>query len=85
MPATSLGAPLATVEQLGENIFFGNAADAPANHSYYLLFNDLSNSWIEFVFSSMYFLCNPSTHSISGLAAGDAWEQLKVRLKMTIH
>jgi len=40
-PATCLEAPRITVEQSGKNIiFFGNAAGAPGNHSYYLLFND---------------------------------------------
>jgi len=40
-PATSLGAPRITVEQSGKNnISFGNAAGAPGNHSYYILFND---------------------------------------------
>jgi hypothetical protein len=39
-PATSLGAPRITVDQSGKNIFFGNAAGAPGNHSYYLSFND---------------------------------------------
>jgi hypothetical protein len=39
-PATSLGAPRITVEQSRKNIFFGNAAGAPGNHSYYLSFND---------------------------------------------
>ena len=39
-PATSLRAPRITLEQCGpNNIFFGNAAGAPGNHSYYLLFN----------------------------------------------
>ena len=36
--------------------FFGNAAGAPGNHSYYLSFNDFQNLCIQFVFSSMY-LC----------------------------
>jgi len=40
MPATTLGAPRITVEQSGKNIFFGNAAGAPGNHSYYSSFND---------------------------------------------
>jgi len=41
VPAASLEAPQITVEQSGKNnIFFGNAAGAPGNHSYYLLFND---------------------------------------------
>jgi len=40
VPATSLGAPRITVEQSGKNIFFGNAAGGPGNHSYYLSFND---------------------------------------------
>jgi len=40
-PATSLGAPRITAELSGrKNTFFGNAAGAPGNHSYYLLFND---------------------------------------------
>jgi len=39
--ATCLGAPRITVEQSGKNnIFFGNAAGAPGNHSYYQSFND---------------------------------------------
>jgi len=39
--ATCLEAPRITVEQFGKNnIFFGNAAGAPGNHSYYLSFND---------------------------------------------
>jgi hypothetical protein len=56
-PATSLGAPRITLEQSGRNNnFFGNTAGAPGNHSYYLSFNDVYNSCIQFVFSSMY-LC----------------------------
>jgi len=39
-PATSLGAPRIIVEQSRKTIFFGNAAGAPGNHSYYLSFND---------------------------------------------
>jgi len=40
-PATSLGTPRMTVEQSGKNnVFFGNAAGVPGNHSYYLSFND---------------------------------------------
>jgi len=39
-PVTTLGAPQITVEQSGKNIFFGNAAGAPGNHSYYSSFND---------------------------------------------
>ena len=38
--ATSLGAPRNAVEQYGKNIFVGNTAHAPGNHSYYLSFND---------------------------------------------
>jgi hypothetical protein len=52
----SLGAPRITVEQSRKNISFGNAAGAPGNHSYYLSFNDCSNSCIQIVFSSKY-LC----------------------------
>jgi len=40
-PTTSLGAPRITVEQCGKNmVFFGNAAGASGNHSYYIRFND---------------------------------------------
>jgi hypothetical protein len=42
VPATSLGALRITVEQSGKNnSFFGNAAGAPGNHNYFLLFNDI--------------------------------------------
>jgi len=51
-PATCLGAPRITVEQSGKNIFFGNAAGAPGNHSY----------CIQFVFSSMYLCIYIATH-----------------------
>jgi len=34
---------------------------------------------------SMYLFSYPSTHGISGLAAGGALEQFEVRLKMTIE
>jgi hypothetical protein len=38
---TSLGAPRITVKQSEKNeIFFGNIAVAPGNHSYYVSFND---------------------------------------------
>jgi hypothetical protein len=40
-PATCRGAPRITVEQLEKsNIFFGNGAGAPGNHSYNISFND---------------------------------------------
>jgi len=39
-PAIILGAPRITVEQSGKDIFFGNTAGAPGNHSYYSSFND---------------------------------------------
>jgi len=43
-PATSLGAPHITVEQSGKNnVFFGNIAGVPRNHSYYLSFHNLEN------------------------------------------
>jgi len=42
-----------------------------------------SQSWIQFVFSSMYLYSYPSTHAISGLSAGGACEQFKVSLEMT--
>ena len=69
--ATGLGAPRITVELSGQTIFFGNAAGAPGNHSYkYLSFNDFQNSCIWFLFSSIYLSRYPSTHSLSGPAAG---------------
>jgi len=39
-PATGLGSPRITLEQSGNKIFFGNAAGAPAIHSYYLSFSN---------------------------------------------
>jgi len=69
VPRTSLGAPICqgarriTVEQSGKNIiFFGNAAGASGNHSYYWSFNNISNSCIQFVFSSMYQCIYIATH-----------------------
>jgi len=51
--ATCLGAPRITVEQsVKNNIFFGNAAGVPGNHSY----------CIEFVFSSIYLCTYIATH-----------------------
>jgi len=71
--ATSLGATKITVEPSGKNnLFFGNAAGAPGNHSFYISFNKFENSCIQFVFSSMCLYTYPSTHGISGLGAGDA-------------
>jgi len=40
LPATSPGVSRIIAEQSGKYIFFGNAASAPGNHSYYLSFND---------------------------------------------
>jgi hypothetical protein len=81
-PATSLGALRITVEQPGENnIFFGNGADASGYNSYYLLFNNFQSSCIQFVFTCKYLYCCPSTHCISGLAAGSYWGQFEVCLK----
>ena len=37
------------------------------------------------IYVSMYLYSYPSTHGISGQAAGGAWEQFKVRLKITIE
>jgi len=37
------------------------------------------------IYVSMYLYSYPSTHGISGLAAGSAWEQFEVRLKMMIQ
>jgi len=37
------------------------------------------------IYGSMYLYSYPSTHDISGLAAGGAWEQFEVRLKITIQ
>jgi len=57
-----LGAHWITVEQSGKNIFFGNAAGEPGNHSYYVSFNDFQNLCIQFVFSSMYLCINRATN-----------------------
>jgi len=84
MLSTTLRACWITVEQSGKTIF-GNAASVPGNHSYYLSFNNFQNLWIQFVFTSRYLYSYLSTHGISGLAAGDTWEQLKVHRKMTIN
>jgi len=90
-PATSLGAPVLTlgaaqiaVEQSGRIIHFGNAAGAPGNHSYNLSFNGFQNSWVQFVVWSRYLYSYPSTHGISGVAAGGTWEQFEKCLRMTI-
>jgi hypothetical protein len=77
-PATYLGAPRITVEQSGKNnIFFGNAAGAPGNHSY----------CIQFVFASMYLCIYIATHLqmvyLDWLQA--VLVQFEVRLKMTIE
>jgi len=37
------------------------------------------------IYVSVYLYSYPSTHGISGLATGGAWEQCEVRLKMTIE
>ena len=42
--------------------FFGNAAGAPGNHSYYLSFNDFQNLGIQFVVSSMYLCIDIATY-----------------------
>jgi hypothetical protein len=64
---------------------FENVASAPGNHSYYSSFNDFLKSGIQFVFSSMYIYSYPSTHSISGQAAGRACEQSEVRLGVALR
>jgi hypothetical protein len=51
-----------TVEHSGKDIFFGNVAGAPGNHSYYLSSNDCQNLCILFVFSSMYLCINIATY-----------------------
>jgi len=93
MPITILGvlvkilqAPWITTElSQKNNICFRNTAGTPGNHSYYLSSNDFSNSWIQFVFSSMYLYSYPSTHNASGLAAGGIWQEFKVCLTTTIE
>jgi len=51
-----LGACWITAEQSAKNIFFGNDASAPGNHSYCISFNDFQNLCFQFVFWSVY-LC----------------------------
>ena len=71
-PVTSLVAPRITVTQSGkQKFFFGNAAGGPGNHSYYLSFNDFYSVCILIYVSMSLYSC-PSTHGISGLAAGGA-------------
>jgi hypothetical protein len=61
--ASSLGDPRITVEQYQKIIiFFGNAAGALGNQSYYLMFNNFSNSSIQIVFSAMYLCIYIATH-----------------------
>jgi len=87
-PATTLGAPRMTVEQSGKNnIFIGNAAGVGGNHSYDISFNDFQNinSVCILINAFMYLNSNQSSHGISGLAAGCAWEQFEVGLKMSIE
>jgi len=56
-PTTSLGAPRMTIGQaVRSSIFFGNTVGSTGYYSYYISFNDLWNSCIQFVFSLMY-LC----------------------------
>jgi len=70
-PATCLGAPRITVEQSGKNnIFFGNAASAPGNHRYCLLFNNFQNTCIQFVLSYMYLCIYKATHLHTVLDCG---------------
>jgi hypothetical protein len=57
-----LGARSITVEHSGKDIFFGNVAGAPGNHSYYLSSNDCQNLCILFVFSSMYLCIDIATY-----------------------
>jgi hypothetical protein len=71
-PTTILGAPRVTVEPFGKNIFFGNTAGAPGNHSYYISFNNFENSCIQSVFPLLYLYGDTSTHGISELAASGA-------------
>jgi hypothetical protein len=71
-----MGAPQITVEQSGKNyIFFGSAAGAPGNHSYYFIIQRLVKlmySVCMLIYVSMYLDSYPSTHGKSGLAAGGA-------------
>jgi hypothetical protein len=78
-PATSLVAPRITVNKPVNKDIFENVAGVPGNHSYYSSFNDFLISGIQFVSSSMNIYSYPSTHSISGQAAGRACEQSEVR------
>jgi len=58
----------------------GNMSGSTSNHSHvFSLYSHLC------IYVSMYLYSYPSTHAISGLAAGGAWEQFEVRLKMMIE
>jgi len=58
----------------------GDMSGSTSNHSH--VFSLYSHLCISI---SMYLYSYPSTHAISGLAAGGAWEQFEVHLKMTIE
>jgi len=78
------GSTLNDCRAVWENIF-GNAPGAPWHRSYYLLFNGCYNWYIQFIFSAMYLYSYPTTHGMSGQAAGGACEQVEAHLKMTIE
>jgi hypothetical protein len=51
-----------TVEQSEQHLFFVNAASAPGNHSYYLLFNDFMYSVCILIYVSMDLYIYIATH-----------------------
>jgi hypothetical protein len=70
-----MGTRWITGEQTGKNIFFGYAAGAPANHSYYCSFNDCQNLCLQFVFTSRYQCSYIATylHAVIGSNSRCAW------------
>jgi len=95
-PVTSLGAPRITVEQPGKNnILCGNAASAPGNPSYNVLFNDFQNSCIPFIFSFMYLYSATLLQSVNqdslqavherNLSCAPKWRLSKLRDKLGGH
>jgi len=84
-PTTSLGAHQITVEESGKTSSSLGTLRCAWKSLLLLIvqwFLKLINSVCILIYVSMYLYSYPSTHSISGVVAGGAWEQFEVRLKM---
>ena len=67
------------------NSLIPNNAGASGYHIYYIIFNHFQHSWIQFVFSSRYQYCYPSTHGISGQAALGACKLFQIHLIFNVQ